>query len=330
MSDTLATVLLSAGILATMAMQGFFAGFESGLLNVSRARLLSLERSGAPRAKILSRIASELPLMITTILVGTNIAAVLLSTFASMLAVRLLPSSVAAHAVWSAAFAAAGLFCCEYFPKLLFTTRPLRRTLLAARAFELSAKALYPVVMLFSAVVKLVFPAASAPRRRLQMSREGLRTLVSDCKNGARITPLERSLIGNVLSLQARTVRELMIPAAKAVHVEAGHSMALCAEISRRTMHGHLPVFSPGGEAAGVLDMLKILRRNRGVVPEGCAGDFARPPFSVDADTPADNILPLMRRRHEPMLFVEERSSKKILGILTEENILAVLTGSEK
>ena len=42
----------------------------------------------------------------------------------------------------------------------------------------------------------------------------------------------------------------------------------------------------------------------------------------------ADDVLPLMRKHHQPMVLVREAENGAVLGIITEENVLYALTGS--
>ena len=68
----------------------------------------------------------------------------------------------------------------EYLPKLLFATRPLRRSLAAMRASHVLEVVLAPLVGVFTAITRVVFKVRPTKSGRLKMSRAGLRTLVSE------------------------------------------------------------------------------------------------------------------------------------------------------
>src|SRR5574344_1670303 len=84
------SILIFAAILCALSI-AFFAGTESGMLSVSRARLLSLVRQGSRRAASLAQVVADMPRVITTLLVGNNLAGVLASTLSAALAIRLFP-----------------------------------------------------------------------------------------------------------------------------------------------------------------------------------------------------------------------------------------------
>jgi CBS domain containing-hemolysin-like protein len=323
------TVAMAVAMLLCMCAVGFFAGVESGMLNVSRARMMSLVRAGSPRANKLAKSLADMPRVITTVLVGTNLFSVLASTLSAALCMRIFPESAALRSVWSALMALAVLFGCEYMPKLFFTTRPIRRLLMFTPLYRFAEKALSPVVSVFQAMVRALFrqPAAVRPRR-LSMSRDGLRTLVADNVNGARLSGFERRLIERVLALQTVFAEQLMTPIDRTDKVRVNTPLSECLALARRTGHVHLPVFDVSGhKAVGALDILSLLRMAGGEVPDGVAGEVARPPLVISSRTRADDILPMMRRMHTPVAAVEDASAARVVGLVTEENILQALMG---
>ena len=252
--SVLVTVAMIVAMLLCMCAVGFFAGVESGMLNVSRARMMSLVRAGSPRAKKLARSLADMPRVITTVLVGTNLFSVLASTLSAAVCMRLFPESATLRSLWS--------------------------------------------------------------------------TLVADNENGARLSGFERRLIERVLALQTVFAEEIMTPIDRTDKVRASTPLSECLALARRTGHVHLPVFDASGrKAVGALDMLSLLRISGGAVPEGTAGEAARPPLVISSRVRADDILPMMRRRHMPVAVVEDAIAGRVVGLVTEENILQALVG---
>ena len=326
MSAVVTAVMILAMVLCLVAV-GFFSGVESGMLNVSRARMMSLVRAGSPRATKLAKSLADMPRVITTVLIGTNLFSVLASTLSAAICMRIFPGSAALRGLWSAVVALAVLFGSEYMPKLFFTTRPIRRLLLFTPAYRFSEKVLSPVASVFQALVRVMFRQSASRRpRKLGMSRDGLRTLVADNENGARLSGFERRLIERVLALQTKFAEELMTPIDRTDKVRVNTPLSECLALARRSGHVHLPVFDVSGhKVMGALDMLSLLRLAGGDVPEGVAGEAARPPLVISSRTRADDILPMMRRLHTPVAAVEDKSAGRVVGLITEENILQAL-----
>ena len=204
------TALLIAALVACLCVAGFCAGSETGFLSLSRVRLLSLSRQGSKRARQLAGIVSDMGRVLNTLLVGNNLAAVLVSTISAAIALRLFAGRPMAQTAWTTAVACAMLFLGEYLPKLLYSSRPLRRTLASIPAYRMLATALFPFVAFVSALVRMAFPSRNMRPNRLGLSRDGLRMLVQDRNDLTRLTAFERRLIDRVLMLQASFARDLM------------------------------------------------------------------------------------------------------------------------
>ncbi len=319
-------ILLFAGMALCASACAFCAGVETGFLGVSRMRVMSLARQGSAKAARLERILARVSKAVTVLLVGNNLAAVSFSTLSASLSLALFPGSPAAQTVWAACAAMIMLFGCEYLPKLLFSSRPLRRTLAVAPWYEALEKILAPATLVFEALVKTVFPARES-KRRSALSRDSIRTIVADGRNGAALSGFERKLIDRVLTLQTQTAGDLMLPLSKTDSVREDTPLAECAALARRTGHVHLPVFSADGATlAGTIDVRDALRGSGGSARPGAtaASSGMSAPFFISAGTRADDILPLMRRRHTPFAAVRAEDGS-VAGVITEETVLSAL-----
>ena len=243
----------------SVAVAAFCAGVETGFLSVSRVRLLSLVRQSAPRAKRLARILGDMSRVLTTLLVGNNLAAVLFSTASASLGAHLFAKMPLAHSAWSLVAAVLMLFLGEYLPKLIFASRPLRRSLWASGPYRVLARALSLPVAAFSAFVRTVFRVRQPRSLRLGVSRDGLRMLVADRRDATRLTQFERRLIDRVLMLQASFAKDLLHPATE-------KDLAELKEYRRPGKAGHfcIPSMTRGD------DILPLMRRNQSPVAVVC------------------------------------------------------------
>ncbi|MCL2104624.1 MAG: CBS domain-containing protein, partial [Kiritimatiellaeota bacterium] len=140
--------------------------------------------------------------------------------------------------------------------------------------------------------------------------------------------PLERQGTIRVLDLQLQTAGHVMIPIGKVIFVTENEPLTACFEAVRRcATHGRLPVFSADGKrCVGVFTVLDVFAI-RAEVKHASVRAFMRPPLFVRADTKADDLLPLMRKNRQHMAIVRDGGGA-VLGIITEETILNVLTGN--
>lgn len=199
---------------AAVAAAGFCAGMELGVMKVPESRLLGKAREGSRSAIALTDALQDTSRVITTLLVGNNIAAAAFSAASAMAAVRLFSGESAVFkSCWSAGAAVAMVFLGEYLPKLVFNASPLRCTLAFTPVYRLVAWILWPVAGVFTFLVKRGLGAAPAKSRKIGLSRDGLKSLVEDDDgNLTRLSSFERVLIERVLELQEMFAKELLHP----------------------------------------------------------------------------------------------------------------------
>jgi CBS domain containing-hemolysin-like protein len=331
MEAAMSVELHVAGIVLCFLASAFFSGTESGMLSINHARLMHRVRGGLKSAVLLNRYLSDLQRCLTTILVGNNLVNVILSTLSASLARACFPSSPLVQTAWAVSVACLMLCFCEYLPKLFFITRPLRRTLWVIRVFSVIERVLAPLTAAILVLTKWLIPNnQKGARQRFMMSREYIQNVVSDDKEGSRITAFERLMINRVLTLQSQTASQVMTPLSRVTTTTASSPLRVCYQQVRDSGHVRLPVFSDDrSRCVGVLDVLKVLA----VAPDPeqtRAGDCMQKPFFVNAGERADDVLPLMRKYRYPMVLVRGRGEDEVLGIITEENVLFALTGSLK
>jgi CBS domain containing-hemolysin-like protein len=317
-----------AGILLCFMAGTFFAGTETGLLSVNHARLVHLVRAGHKSALILSRCLADLQRCLTTLLVGNNLMNVALSTLSASLAQTCFPGSPLARTGWAVVMAFMLLFFGEYLPKMFFASRPLRRTLLVIRLYRWVEKALTPLTVAILFLTKWLIPnSKQGASQRFLMTREYIQSVVSDDKNGSRITAFERLMINRVLALQSKTAQQVMTRLGRVTSVSESMTLQACYQRVRDSGHVRLPVFSDDGKrCVGILNVLDVLAS--APAPERTlARDCMQAAFFVDAGERADDVLPMMRKHRHPIVLVRSAAGD-VLGIITEENILFALTGS--
>jgi CBS domain containing-hemolysin-like protein len=306
-----------------LVAHGFFAGMETGVVAINRHRLIHLARQGARGARMIERFLRESNRLLGTTLVGTNLSLVVAST---------LLASLAEHAWGQIGQTAAGALLAlavlvfgEFLPKVWFSSRPIERCLPLAGTLRLAERVLTPLVAAVLFLTRWVMPR----RRQRQfpfVTRENILTMARDSEAGGQITAFERLMISRVLNLQVQTVTQVMTPLARVVRVHAEDRLDACLDLARSSGHMRLPVFDAADRnCLGVLPVLDVLSRGD-PPPETTAHEAMQPPFFLAPDLQADDVLPLMRR-HRHSLALVRAADGPVLGLITQENILAAIMG---
>ncbi len=295
--ENIVTFLLVVSLVALIFLSGFCSGVEAGFLSLSRVRLLSMVRQGSKKAKRLAKVLGDMSSTLTTLLVANNLVNVTMSTVSAAIGLRIFESSPKLQSAWSVFIAMSVVLCGEYLPKLLFTSRPLRRSLSIVRYYRVIAVLLSPIVVVFSAFVRMVFRVKDneVSGSRLGISRDGLRLLVAAKEDGTKLTQFERHMIEHVLTLQARLAHEMMRPLSEDPYGRP---------VDKNPLTTESPIAPELWRRMPNDKRLRIGSRTRG-----------------------DDILPMMRREHQSVAIVVDEDTGKDLGIVTEEDVLHILTG---
>lgn len=178
----------------------FFSGAETGLLSVSRERILHLARKGGRRAKIIQHAISDMERTTTAILIGNNIANVSYSTASAATIFALISDDTARS---TGCFIAAGLilYFGEFLPKLLFSSRPLHRTVLIAPIFQVVTTILLPHTWLAMKLTDALMPGKNDEQRTT--IAEVMR-IIRDRQDGVCLSNFEHALITHVLFMRAK------------------------------------------------------------------------------------------------------------------------------
>jgi CBS domain containing-hemolysin-like protein len=306
----------------------FFAGIETGMLCINRARLAHFVRAGYKAAAMVEQRLLDMQSFLATTLIGINLMNVALATFSAGLARMYFRDYPVVQTGWQITMAVAVLFFSEYLPKLFFATRPLRSTLISIRFFNFAEKLLKPLTGLVMLLTQWLMPSKGGDKQRFLMTREFLQNVVSDAKDGSRITAFERMMINRVLTLHTQTAAQLMTPLPRVTKTTADATLEHCYKLVRDSGHTRLPVFDNDSRSCvGVLNVLDTMITAPD--PEHTrASEYMQTPLFVDASLPADDVLPLMRKYRKHLALVRAKGGNNVLGIITEENIISALTHS--
>jgi|694.fasta_scaffold47767_3 CBS domain containing-hemolysin-like protein len=299
----------------------FFSGIETGIISLNRHRLLHIVRSGSHRAKLVEGYLLDNQRLFGTTLVGNNLCNVVVSTLCGSLSARVW--GPIGQSATSVLLALVILVFCEYFPKIWFASRPIQRCLRFAPLLRAVETLLYPLSVIAVALTRMMIPQKK--EQSLFVTREHIQTLAQGSEAGGEITAFERLMINQVLDLQLKPTEQIMTPLSRVVTAAPDDTLAACLDRVRGAGHIRLPVIDPETRAClGILDTFEVLTGGS-PNPSGQARDHMIPPFFINADLHADDVLPLLRRHRQNLAIVRDPASGAVKGIVTQDNILTTL-----
>ncbi len=290
----------------------FFNGIESGLLSIDPVRLRQNVKRRVPAALRLNRLLKQPERLLATVLLVTNAA--------DILALLLLTSELVRLYGYAGFFFAllialpVYLFVLSVLPKSLFRRFPFRALARLAHVLEFTSILFSPLLEVGARLGKLLLPSQAAKRRRLFAAREELKQITAQSEREGALTSTERAMIHSLVDFRGTKVREVMLPSSKVVALHSGASTEEALELSASTGLDRLPVVTPEGRPAGLVNVVDILFDRNGNKP---LGNYVRRIVTTRDDEPAYRIMQQLRAARLGLAAVvdEKRNFRGIVAI---------------
>lgn len=306
----------------------FYSGIETGIVSVNRVRLRHQVKRKDKRAQRLAKLMDDPESMLSTSLVGTNVANTAFTVIGTRLIVESIGSLRLGGAVAAVSLTLMILVFGEYLPKAWFQSYPLVRSSRFMAIFRLSQflfKGIsWPVVTL----VRLVIPPPNIEEgaERARITRKDIQFLLSrESGSTPDLGEQRRRMVVGVFGLSEKEAKDVMIPRERMLQVQPNTPMSEVLELARKSKVKTFPVYSEVEQRfTGVLRLTDVYERIDD--PDLTVPDLIRPPQYVDEDLAADDLIPRMRLGRQPVLLVRNDTGR-VTGFVTTEVVLAEIVG---
>jgi putative hemolysin len=341
------------GLLALVAVNGFFAAVEFSLVAVRHSRVRQLVDEGRVRAKIVLDLIGKLDRVVSGVQVGITLTSLGLgalgeSTLASVLSPFLanIPGKHTVALIHAVSLAVAFLFLTilhvvlgELVPKSMSLQRAERVALLVAPPFQWYLELFRPAIDLLDGASRWVLSGLGFSGRSSHTqvhSAEELQIQIQQARERGLVGPEEEKFILGAIELDRMEVRELMVPRPDVHFVAADATLDDVMRVFVTTQRSRLPVFEGAGEQVlgyiHIKDVVWVLLDRERRAEEGwTAGEFSVRSLLheiaiVPESKPVSELLLELRVSHGWMAMVVDEFGT-ILGLLTLEDILEQLVG---
>lgn len=325
------TILSLVAIAVCVAASAFFAGAETAVTSISKARLFHLIQEGSLRARRIGELHKDKESLIGALLLGNSAVHILGSALAAGLAIRMVGEEGVFYA--SAIMTVIVVTFGEVLPKTY--------AILNSEAVSLRVSyVLYGICWLLRPLVRVVQWIDYPFLRMLGVSDGKSKSLVSasDAIRGAielhhhegEVEKEDRDMLGSILDLNNRTLAEIMIHRSQVESIDfALEPDALIAQ-AIAINHSRIPLWSEHPEnIIGVLhfkDLLRLVRSQKiGITREMIRRIAQKPWFVPETTTLADQLSAFRSQRRHFACVVDEYGAWQ--GIVTLEDIIEEIVG---
>lgn len=310
-------------VLACILFSAFFSGIEIAFFSVSELKLRAMAESGDGKAKMAHYLRSNPQRLLSTILIGNNLANIAAASLATLIALRLFGSH--AVAIVTALLTLIILIFGEIVPKTLATKHALAVTLWVAYPIYGLEKLLTPILFaLEPLIVKLTGGRGlSVPFA----TEEELKMVLDESEKTGVLETDEVQMIKNVFLLNDITAEDTMTPRTYMFALDGNLTIEAAKKELFNSIHSRIPVFDRSPDnIIGVLYKTSALKRL--AEDEGAArlADIANPPLFVPSGKPADELMKQFQQEKRHMAIVVNEFGE-VIGLVTLEDLLEEVVG---
>lgn len=323
---TFALVLIGLALLGV----AFFSSSEISLVALNPLRVRHRAEQGHKGAHAAQRIAARHDRFFAAILLTENALIIFASSLGTALLISLLGNRGESVALATAIMTLLIVIFGEITPKTLARQWADVWGLIVAPVVDLVIRLETPILLFFTVLPRLIQRLVGAPAASPFATEAELRLLTDILEEQGAVEKEEGEMLGRVLRLGDRPVREVMTPRTEVMGVEEGTTLQqFLSEVYARESHTRFPVFVDSlDHVTGILsikDVLLALARgeislNDPVTP------LARPAFFAPETKRIGPLLAEMRERRTQMAIIVDEFGGTA-GLVTLKRLVEEVVG---
>jgi len=316
MSDIWLTVLL---MVVCLLAEGFFSGSELGVVSADRMKLRHDAAKGSRGARLALEMLEKRPeWLLSTTLVGTNIAVVANSTVATALMISMFGEAGS----WLAVVLVAPLIWVfgEIVPKSVFQQRADTITPYVIYILRFFSILFWPILIVFVTLSKFLSRLAGSRDEHNPFTlREQIQSMVQmPPQEGGDIRAIEKTMIRRMFNFSETTVYKVMVPLIDVNAIEKSCTVGEAVRLAVQCSNIRLPVYDGRiDRVIGVLNAMDLL----GVDESLPIAPFITATRYVPASKSAESMLVELRQDGDAMAVVMDEFGGAE-GIITIEDII--------
>lgn len=311
--DPVTTIIL---VLLCLLVEGFFSGSEIAVVSADSLKLRHDAAKGSRGARLALDMLKRPEWLLSTTLVGTNIAVVTNTTLTTALMIDIF----GANGQWMAILVAAPLIWTfgEIVPKSVFQQKADAITPYAIFVLKAASWLFWPLLVVFTCLTRMATRVLGGEVQNPFTLREEIITMFQMPAEEGDIDPAQNEMIRRMFSFTESTVDQLMVPLIDVTGVEQSVTRAEAIRIAANISHVLLPVHADRVDrVVGLLDTLELL----GKAADEPIAEHVRPVKFVPGSKSAKDLLLELRGAGErAAIVVDEFGGAE--GLVTIEDIM--------
>jgi CBS domain containing-hemolysin-like protein len=312
------------GFVFLLILSGFFSGSETAFMSANRVRIRELANEGDKQAERVDLLLEDQTKLLTTILIGNNLVNIAASAIATSIAITIFGSKGVGIATGFVTLVI--LVFGEITPKSLGNNNPIEYAKLASIILLWLEKILYPVILLFTLLIKKVIGEDKMISSAF-ISEEEVRRFVNVSEEEGAIKESEKEMIQSVFEFDDIVVKEIMVPRIDMVCISKDASIDELVDLAVEKGHSRIPVYEESiDDIIGLIyvkDLLQLLQKGKENLT---LEDLIKPIYFIPESKQINKLLKEMQNRREHMAVILDEYGGTS-GLITIEDLLEEIVG---
>lgn len=314
----------------------YFAATESSFSAVNKIKVKAMADDGNKSAKGVMYILNRFEQALTTLLVGNNVTKIAGAAIFTILATDIARDyfgksdsfldSFGFSMICSAASTAIIFLFSEMIPKSFANDRSESVSLFFQGSLRFLMKILSPVAAFFNKISSFVTRLFSFGEAEPSITEDELTEIIDTAEEEGVVDEEQGDMLKSALEFAKTTADDIMTMEKDIVYLHINDSTEQILETILETRHSRLPIKAANSDRViGILRTRAFLteyKRN----PAVKLRSVMIPPYIVRSKAKIDNLLNDMRQ-HKCHLAIVCDDNKKVVGLITIEDILEELVG---
>lgn len=317
---------LNVIILAFLVLvSGFFSAAETAIFSIGKIRVKKLLGEQRRNADVLAELKKNPHDLLTTILVGNNLANISAASFATAIALQTFPDE------FGIAFAAgvttiAILIFGEITPKSIALKHNESVALFSAPIIKFLGIIFFPLSLVLGKITGFFSRLIGGKETSTSLTEDEVMTFVSLGAEEGAIRKEEKEMIRRIFKLNDIVVEDVMTPRAEVVAIESGTKVSVALKKTMQ-LHSRIPVFKGDlDEIVGIFYLRDLLGGKNYSKTNLIVDKIMRTPLFVYGNKRIDKLLREFQKKKTHMAVVVDEYGSTI-GLITIEDILEEIVG---
>ncbi|HBE09291.1 MAG TPA: hemolysin [Lachnospiraceae bacterium] len=313
-------------LIVLLILSGVFSSAETALTTVNMNKLKALCDEGNRRAAKVIRLRESSSKLLTTVLIGNNIVNLSASALATTLCTEVFGSAFIGVATGILTLVV--LVFGEIAPKTLATLYSLRLSLFFAYPVAFLMLIFTPIIWILNGITAVIFKILRVDlNKKEHMTESELRTIVDVSHEDGVIEKDEKEMITNVVDFGEVVSKDIMVPRADMVCVDADSGYDELLEIIKKENFSRIPVYRKTRDhIIGILHVKDVLLLDENEKKHFRIDKVMRKPIFVYEYQHTAKIFAGMKTSSATMCIVIDEYGLTA-GLITMEDLLEEIVG---